>query len=534
MSLRRSTRIQKKVDKNDQEHLHSNNENIQLKRKRSNKAISSSTKKGKGKEKEKDIVTTTDRTKCTITDIPKETLTDTKLDIPIKTTEMTVTTNDTNVDHISQKNEQVNEEKQTTMDILTSAIDLQNINNLPIGSYARDKKIIEEALRINEELQNLVESQIEKIDNRLEENEELTKIARLLSIREARSKRKRIDIHKPYEKGFDYFKDIHGVSVPNNEENQSNEICIERSRAWQIKEREMLSEAIRTEVQRVTAYGHLTRNEAWRVWEIDNIARREWENYPVDKLDWNRISSLYVKTRTPMECMIQWTTQDHPAINKTPWSKKESEKLAQLVREYGLEGQWERIAIELNSNRTASQCFSHYQAESNALNAKRPWTKEDDEILKEAVTLVGEKSWQQIASIVGGRSGQQCLHRWLKTINPAIRRSKWTEEEDNALRGAVEVYGVGNWASVQRYIPGRTDMQCRERWMNCLDPNIIRGEFTEEEKQKLKDLVERHGKRWSYLTQFFPGRTDNNLLRRWNSLQKPPGKKGRKKKTAES
>ncbi|CAO3629443.1 unnamed protein product [Cunninghamella echinulata] len=521
----KSTRIQKKVDKNDQEHPQPNNENIPLKRKQSNKAIPLSTKKGKGKGKGKDIATTTNKTKDTIKDTPTETstetLTDTTIDMPIKIPEMTPTTNDTNIDHISQKNEQVNyEEKQTTMDTLTSAIDLQSINNLPMGSYAQ--------------LQHLIESQIEKIDNRLEENEELTKIARLLSIREARSKRKRIDIHRPYEKGFDYFKDIHGVSVPNDEENQSNEICIERSRAWQIKEREMLSEAIRTEVQRVTAYGHLTRNEAWRVWEIDNIARREWENYPVDKLDWNRISSLYVKTRTPMECMIQWTTQDHPAINKTPWSKKESEKLAQLVKEYGLEGQWEKIAIELNSNRTASQCFSHYQAESNALNAKRPWTKEDDEILKEAVTLVGEKSWQQIASIVGGRSGQQCLHRWLKTINPAIRRSKWTEEEDNALRGAVEVYGIGNWASVQRYIPGRTDMQCRERWMNCLDPNIIRGEFTEEEKQKLKDLVERHGKRWSYLTQFFPGRTDNNLLRRWKSLQKPPGKKGRKKKSAES
>lgn len=175
MSLRRSTRIQKKVDKNDQVHLQSNNENTQLKRKRSNKAIPSSTKKGKGKEKEKDTVTTTDITKCTMTDIPKETLTDAKLDMPIKTTGMTVTTNDTNIDHISQKNEPVNyEEKQTTMDILTSAIDLQNINNLPIGSYARDKKIIEEALRINEELQNLIESQIEKIDNRLEENEELT------------------------------------------------------------------------------------------------------------------------------------------------------------------------------------------------------------------------------------------------------------------------------------------------------------------------------------------------------------------------
>ncbi|CAO3633552.1 unnamed protein product [Cunninghamella blakesleeana] len=364
---------------------------------------------------------------------------------------------------------------------LLANIDLRSINELPKGSFARNKKVIEEALHTNEKLQYLIEDQIEKIDERLEKNDELIKIARLLSIREARAKRNKIDIHRPYrktKKRFDYFKEFHGVDLQDEDKEENQDV--ERPRAWQTREREALSTAIQTEVQRITAYGHLSRNEAWRVWEVDNIPKKEWENFPVNKLDWNRISSLYVKTRTPMECMIQWTTQDHPSINKKPWSKKESETLRQLVKENGYEGKWEKIASQLNTNRTASQCFSHYQAESNALDAKRPWTKDDDEALKEAVSLVGDKNWQQVASIIGGRSGQQCLHRWEKSINPAIRRSRWTEEEDNALRGAVDVYGVGNWTSIQRYLPGRTDMQCRERWMNCLDPRINHDAFTEE------------------------------------------------------
>lgn len=178
--------------------------------------------------------------------------------------------------------------------------------------------------------------------------------------------------------------------------------------------------------------------------------------------------------------MIQWTTQDHPKINKKPWGKDESRRLAELVNQHGFEGQWEKIAVDLNTNRTASQCFSHYQAESNLSNAKRKWTLEDDESLKEAVDLLGDRNWQQVASMVSGRTGQQCLQRWMKSINPAIRRSRWTLEEDDALRGAVGVYGVGNWTKVQRYTPGRTDMQCRERWMNVLDPSIKHEAFSEE------------------------------------------------------
>jgi len=47
-----------------------------------------------------------------------------------------------------------------------------------------------------------------------------------------------------------------------------------------------------------------------------------------------------------------------------------------------------------------------------------------------AVKKFGEKNWQQVAHQLEGRAGQQCLHRWQKTLNPAIQRGRWKPEED--------------------------------------------------------------------------------------------------------
>lgn len=179
-----------------------------------------------------------------------------------------------------------------------------------------------------------------------------------------------------------------------------------------------------------------------------------------------------VPHRTPTECMIQWTTQEHPKINKTPWSVTENRKLVDLVLKHGLYGNWEKIAVELGTNRTVSQCFSHYQSQAARQKAKRRWTKTEDRLLKLVIKSLGPRNWQQIAHIVGDRTGSQCLQRWTKALDPAIRRSRWVPREDHVLKNAVQVYGLGNWSLVQKHIPGRTDMQCRERWVNVLDPDL--------------------------------------------------------------
>ncbi|KAM3401050.1 hypothetical protein ACQJBY_005698 [Aegilops geniculata] len=51
-------------------------------------------------------------------------------------------------------------------------------------------------------------------------------------------------------------------------------------------------------------------------------------------------------------------------------------------------------------------------------------------------------------------------------------KGPWTVEEDTLLRAKVHEFGKGRWAKVALYLPGRSGKQCRERWINQLDPNI--------------------------------------------------------------
>lgn len=38
------------------------------------------------------------------------------------------------------------------------------------------------------------------------------------------------------------------------------------------------------------------RDEEWRVWEVDKIDKAQLEIFPVSRLDWDRISTIHVKT----------------------------------------------------------------------------------------------------------------------------------------------------------------------------------------------------------------------------------------------
>jgi len=48
------------------------------------------------------------------------------------------------------------------------------------------------------------------------------------------------------------------------------------------------------------------------------------------------------------------------------------------------------------------------------------------------------------------------------------------------LKDAVKLYGAGNWVKIQSYVLGRTDVKCRERWVNVLDPAVKKDPWTAE------------------------------------------------------
>ncbi|GAN08499.1 hypothetical protein MAM1_0207c08013 [Mucor ambiguus] len=473
---------------------------------------------------------------------------------------------------IADTNNARNEEPEDMQEVLDALLDLHSLKNTDPMRFEKDYVTILKAINLNEELQGKVQDQIQLVEEQLDTNSKLLKEASLYTLEENRCG-SGFPIHTLYRDPINYFdsdellkpvvqhksnaiaegamgEDLllqldddadylndddeevdeaeeHAMNSADNEHNRSH-------KAWSRTERERLEEGIISEAKRIISFDFVKRKEEWRIWEVDKMEKKDLLMFPVSRFEWDRISSLHVFSRSPIECLIQWTTQEHPTINKKPWSKQESQKLAELVQKIGLfSGQWERIASELGTNRTISQCFSHYMYEKNNTHARSlKWTKEEDKKLTDAVKLFGNCNWQQVADILGDRTGQQCLHRWQKSLNPVIKRQRWNTEEDALLQRAVHLYGAGNWTKIQRLIPGRTDMQCRERWVNILQPSINRGQFTQEETDRLLELVETHGPKWSFLQTLMPGRTDNALMRHYKNIVKGAEPSKKKTKTA--
>jgi hypothetical protein len=283
---------------------------------------------------------------------------------------------------------------------------------------------------------------------------------------------------------------------------------------------------------------------------------------------WAAVAAL-VPGRTKGQCAARWHDCSKPCIdgvnghNTGTWKEDEDRKLEDSVRTHGVKD-WVLIAT-LVSGRTKWQCQDRWYYSLRCVTDKTTrrrgqWTESEDIKLMGLVHTHGGNNWDKIAALVPDRTRLQCHKRWNAlsrsidrangrdrwtavedsklgesvqmhvrkdlALSPSVDRAngradRWTTVEDSNLMEAVQMHYGKDWAAITALVPGRTTMQCRNRWHVSLKHSVDgatrrTGKWTSEEDINLKDLVDTHGNNnWDEIATLVSGRTKRRCRSRW-------------------
>ncbi|KAJ4961357.1 hypothetical protein NE237_021267 [Protea cynaroides] len=116
------------------------------------------------------------------------------------------------------------------------------------------------------------------------------------------------------------------------------------------------------------------------------------------------------------------------------------------------------------------------------------WTQEEDDILREQISLHGNENWTIIAAKFKDKTTRQCRRRWYTYLNSDCKKGGWSPEEDMILCEAQKIFG-NRWTEIAKVVSGRTDNAVKNRFstlckkrakhealskennISCLNPN---------------------------------------------------------------
>ncbi|XP_046552598.1 snRNA-activating protein complex subunit 4-like isoform X2 [Haliotis rubra] len=414
---------------------------------------------------------------------------------------------------------------------------------------------VESCLALNRAYQEVIVDVLRQIEASLEENRQKQQecekdviCRREKSLNSAQSK----VLYKHF--SMPYIKDPAGGGPPPNEDVRIKQLMKEHKqdippdRDWLNRDRKKLYEAIAEDALQQLLQPLMVRQELEQdklerstgkeaaairariaAIEEDMAQKRKTsrldliKNVDTAKTDWMKISNIaYGGRKTWQDCQMMWNNVLSPKVNRGKWEPEEEKQLVELCR-INKGKNWEKVAADLQTGRTAFQCLQHFQMNLNPENCNRPWTNEEDGKLLMVVNDIRHSGhrllWSKVSSYMENRSGTQCFCRF-QQIDPDMKRGPWSTEEDVKLFAAVKMCGTQSWMRLAEFVPGRSSIQCRDRWLNSLDPSIRMGNWTyEEDKELLKAITELGTKSWTKIAAKLNGRTDNMVLQRYRRLE---------------
>lgn len=159
---------------------------------------------------------------------------------------------------------------------------------------------------------------------------------------------------------------------------------------------------------------------------------------------------------------------------------QESEKVCKRVP-------WEDIAEQFkNSSRKPKELKKRWTSSLDPNLKRGKWSSEEDEQLLKAYAKHGPH-WLDVAEEILGRTEDQCAKRYVEILGPSSegRLRNWTLEEDLSLVSKVKSYGT-KWRRISSELESRPSLTCRNRWRKIIT-SVVRGQAPPEIVKAVKE-----------------------------------------------
>ena len=91
--------------------------------------------------------------------------------------------------------------------------------------------------------------------------------------------------------------------------------------------------------------------------------------------------------------------------------------------------------------------------------------------------------WRDIAHQLPGRVGDSIRERYVNFLDPRLKKTPWTKEEDDILFQYQRIVG-NKWSEIRKCIPGRSENSIKNRYHNRKNSDSRRIKRAEMAKSK--------------------------------------------------